>query len=75
MYDWANSAYAVSVMTVFFPIFLKDYWGAGIEATESTFQLGMANSFAGLLVVVMAPVLGAIADRGNAKRSIVHVAQ
>ena len=26
MYDWANSAFATSVMTVFFPTFFKKYW-------------------------------------------------
>ena len=73
LYDWANSAYAVSVMTVFFPIFLKDYWGAGTLATESTFQLGLANSVAGILVVIMAPILGAIADRSGAKKKFLMV--
>lgn len=68
LYDWANSAYAVTVMTVFFPIFLKDYWGSGVEATQSTFELGMANSLSGLLVVLLAPVLGAIADSANARK-------
>ena len=68
LYDWANSAYAVTVMTVFFPIFLKDYWGAGTDVTESTFQLGLANSVAGVLVVILAPILGAIADRSSSKK-------
>ncbi|HLU61844.1 MAG TPA: MFS transporter [Gammaproteobacteria bacterium] len=64
-YDWANSAFATTVMAGFFPIFLKQYWSAGVDATESTFQLGMANSLAGLIVALLAPVLGAIADRGG----------
>ena len=34
----------------------------------STAQLGFGNSLAGLLVAVMAPILGAIADRGSAKK-------
>src|SRR5690606_37111140 len=64
-YDWANSAFATTVMAGFFPIFLKQYWSAGVDATESTFQLGMANSLAGLIVALLAPVLGAPADRGG----------
>ncbi|MDX1443813.1 MAG: MFS transporter [Gammaproteobacteria bacterium] len=68
LYDWANSAFATTVMAGFFPIFLKQYWSAGTDPTESTFQLGMANAVAGLIVAAMAPVLGAIADRGGRRK-------
>ncbi len=67
LYDWANSAFATSVMAVFFPIFFKEYWNTGVEVTTSTFRLGLANSIASLIVAALAPVLGAIADRGGAK--------
>ena len=29
LYDWANSAFALSVMAVLFPLFLGSYWSAG----------------------------------------------
>lgn len=68
-YDWANSAYATTVMAGFFPIFLNDYWTpAGTPATDRTFRLGLANSIAGLIIAALAPMLGAIADRGGAKK-------
>lgn len=68
-YDWANSAYAVTVMAGFFPIFLKDYWTPpGTAETVSTFRLGAANSIISAIVALLAPVLGAIADRGSAKK-------
>lgn len=67
LYDWANSAFATSVMAGFFPVFFKQYWSSGVEVTTSTFRLGMANSIASLIVAALAPVLGAIADRGGAK--------
>jgi len=38
------------------------------DVNVSTAQLGFGNSLAGLLVAVMAPILGAIADRGSAKK-------
>ena len=44
MYDWANSAFATTVMAGFFPVFFKQYWNAGVPVTESTFRLGLANS-------------------------------
>ena len=67
-YDWANSAFATTVMAGFFPLFFKQYWSAEVAATESTFRLGMANSLASILVVCAAPLLGALADQAGAKK-------
>ena len=67
LYDWANSAFATTVMAGFFPVFFKQYWNAGVAATESTFRLGLTNGLGSLLVALMAPVLGAIADRSSAR--------
>ena len=68
MYDWANSAFATTVMAGFFPIFFKQYWSYGVDVNMSTAQLGFGNSVASLFVALMAPVLGAIADKGSAKK-------
>ena len=68
MYDWANSAFATTVMAGFFPVFFKQYWSYGADANVSTAQLGLGNSIASLLVALMAPILGAIADRGSARK-------
>jgi MFS transporter, UMF1 family len=66
--DWANSAFATTVMAGFFPIYFKQYWnGAGVEATESTFRLGVANGVASIIVALLAPLIGAIADKGGAR--------
>jgi len=67
-YDWANSAYATVVIAGFFPIFFKQYWAGDLSATESTYQLGVANAVASLVIMVFAPLLGAIADRGSARK-------
>ena len=68
MYDWANSAFATTIMAGFFPIFFKQYWSAGVDTTISTARLGMANSIGGIFVALFAPILGAIADRGTSKK-------
>ncbi|HKK04827.1 MAG TPA: MFS transporter [Gammaproteobacteria bacterium] len=68
LYDWANSAFATTVMAGFFPVFFKEFWSAGNTVSVSTFQLGAANSAASLVIVLIAPVLGSIADRGGAKK-------
>jgi len=66
-YDWANSAFATTVMAGFFPVFFKQYWNAGVEVTESTFRLGLTNGVAALVIALLAPVLGAIADRSSSR--------
>jgi MFS transporter, UMF1 family len=68
MYDWANSAFATTVMAGFFPVFFKQHWSHGVDFNTSTAQLGFANSMASFMVALMAPILGAIADRGSAKK-------
>ena len=68
LYDCGNSAFSTTVMAGFFPLFFKQYWSAGASVTESTSQLGWANSLASVIVALMAPLLGAIADAGNAKK-------
>ena len=68
-YDWANSAFATTVMAGFFPLFFKQYWSAGTDPTTSTFWLGLGNSGASFLILLMAPLLGAMADSsGRHKR-------
>lgn len=68
MYDWANSAFATTVMAGFFPLFFKEYWADPGNPDASTFYLGLANSLASIIVAALAPFLGAIADRGSAKK-------
>lgn len=73
LYDWANSAFATTVMAGFFPLFFKQYWSAGLEVTRSTFALGVANSGSSLVIVLAAPLLGAIADRGGRRKRFLAV--
>ena len=68
LYDWANSAFATTVMAGFFPIFFKSYWASDLSDAESTFAIGSVNSLVGLLIAFSAPVLGSFADAGDSKR-------
>ncbi len=69
LYDCGNSAFATAVIAGFFPVFFKEFWSAGADATQSTFRLGLANSVASLAVLLVAPLLGALADRGALKKA------
>ncbi len=68
LYDWADSTYATTVMAGFFPLFFKTYYSVDVDVTVSTAQLGFANSISSFIVVLMAPLLGAIADAGSIKK-------
>ncbi|CAN5284707.1 MFS transporter [soil metagenome] len=68
-YDWANSAFATTVAAVLFPAFFsQDYWQKGVDTATSTSRLGIANSSASIIVALLAPMLGAVADRGGKKK-------
>lgn len=63
MQDWANSAYSIMVTTAVFPLYYKAIAeGAGVSEANSTAYLGYANSIATLVVSILSPVLGALAD-------------
>jgi len=68
LYDWANSAYATTVMAGFFPLFFKAYYSADADVIVSTAQLGFANSISSFIIVLLAPLLGAIADAASLKK-------
>ena len=70
LYDWANSAFATTVMAGFFPIFYKSYWASDLSNLESTAMVGYANSLSGLIVVLLAPILGAYADIGTKRKNL-----
>ena len=68
LYDWGNSAFATTVLAGFFPAFFRQYWSLGADPTEATLRLGLANGAAGFAMAVLAPLLGAIADRGGYRK-------
>ena len=72
-YDWANSAFSLSVVTAFVPVLLAQYWNDGAASTVTTFRLGWANSLASLLVALLAPVVGAIADRAGRRKGLLLI--
>ena len=65
--DWANSAFATTVMAGFFPVYFKAYWDPSSPATVSTAHLAFANGAASFIVALLAPIIGAIADKGGAR--------
>jgi UMF1 family MFS transporter len=58
------------MLTALFPIFFKKYWCdvPGMTPERSTFYWGLANTISSGVIAVLAPLLGSIADQGNAKK-------
>jgi len=70
MYDWANSAFATTVMAALFPPFYRAMAGrAGLSSSRATAAWAYTAAAALLIIAVSAPVLGAAADyTGRRKR-------
>lgn len=62
MYDWANSAFYLVVVTAVFPIFFETIAAAGLDKETATFRFSMVTGLALGLVAISAPILGALAD-------------
>ena len=69
LYDWANSAFATTVLAGFFPLFFRNHWNAGVPDDVVTFRLGLAHSASGVFIFLLAPLLGVLADRSGAKKA------
>ena len=69
LYDVANSAFVLVIITTIMPIFFKDVASQGVPSAISTANWGFANSAASMVLAMLAPVLGAIADYRNFKRN------
>lgn len=72
-YDWANSAFSLSVVTAFVPVLLSEYWNDGADSTLTTFRLGMANGVASLIIALTVPLLGAVADLAGRRKGLLFL--
>lgn len=62
------------VMTAVFPIYFKVVaLQGGISSADSTAYWGYANSFSTLIIALLAPLLGALADYPHAKRRWLNI--
>jgi len=68
IYDWANSAFALSVLAVLFPLFLGSYWNDGDSGAAVTARLAWITAGSSAIVCLIAPVFGTIADAGGYRK-------
>ncbi len=69
MYDWGNSAFATTIMAAVLPVYYSSVAASTLPPNIATARWGFTTSFAALLVAIIGPILGAVADfKGNKKR-------
>ncbi|MEL3907677.1 MAG: MFS transporter [Treponemataceae bacterium] len=70
-YDWANSAYSMTVTSAILPIYFTNMVvAAGANELTATSYWGYGNSFASILVALLSPILGKLADQMGMKKRL-----
>ncbi|MGE3842514.1 MAG: MFS transporter [Vicinamibacterales bacterium] len=75
LYDWANSAFMTTVIAAVFPIYYASVAAAGQPADVAASRFAWATTGALAFVAVLAPILGAMADRAPIKKSLLFLFQ
>jgi len=68
MYDWALSGLQTVIMTAVFPIYFVKVAASDLSGSAATQQLARANTIAMVVVALLSPLLGAIADFSATKK-------
>ncbi|MEM8858927.1 MAG: MFS transporter [Chloroflexota bacterium] len=70
MYDWANSAFILTIVTAVLPIYYSDVAGANLPSQATATQYwSLTLSISVLIVALLSPILGTVSDilRGKKK--------
>lgn len=71
LYDWANSAFACTVMAALYPPFFRSIAEAdGLAPADITARWGLVTGLALLVIALLGPLLGAVADVTGARKRL-----
>lgn len=73
MYDLANSTYYTTIIAAVFPIYFRRVVAGDMPEADALSRFAWASTIAILIVAIIAPVLGAIADRAAIKKRLLAV--
>jgi UMF1 family MFS transporter len=73
MYDWANSAFQTTIIAAVFPIYFHRVAAAGLAPADATARFAWATTWSILIVAIVTPVLGAVADHAPIKKKLLAV--
>lgn len=66
LFDFANTAFYVLILTVGYPLYFKEIIAKGQEGGD--FLWGLSFSISMLIVAIISPIIGAVADYGTGKK-------
>src|SRR5262245_41745105 len=70
LYDWANSAFATSVVAAILPVYFAAVASRTMAPNEATARWGFASAAAMLASGLLGPVVGAWADRSGRRKPL-----
>ncbi|HXT29554.1 MAG TPA: MFS transporter, partial [Vicinamibacterales bacterium] len=73
MYDWANSAVQTTIIAAVFPIYFQKVAAADLPGPVATSRFAWATTLSILIVAIVAPILGAVADSAPVKKKLLAV--
>lgn len=74
MYDWANSAFATSILAAVLPVFFSDVAGATLpSAARATAIWNLGGSVSFLIIALLSPILGTVADIMRGKKRFLAI--
>jgi MFS transporter, UMF1 family len=73
MYDWANSAFQTTIIAAIFPIYFQKVAAADLPGALATSRFAWATTWSILIVAIIAPLLGAVADYAAMKKTLLGV--
>ena len=68
MYDWANSAFATTIVAAVLPVYYSTVAGSTLDGNLATVYWGYTSTIALLISALLAPILGAVADLTGLKK-------
>lgn len=70
MYDWADSAFATTVMAAVLPVYYSQVAGVDLPGNTATVYWGYTVAIALVISALLAPVMGAVADYSGLKKRL-----
>jgi len=74
MYDWANSAFATTILAAVLPVYFSKVAAANLPSTAqatATWSTGLSISL--LIVAILSPILGTVSDVARSKKRLLSI--
>jgi MFS transporter, UMF1 family len=73
MYDFGNSAFMTIIITAIFPIYYARVASVGVPSDTAEIRFSRATAYAMIVIAVLAPILGALADFSAIKKRMIAI--